>query len=521
MLLLPPPASPIPAHPPWAFAHILVLTALVHVHLSAGSGFITFDELQTVVRNTLHKDSSVLSDSKLQQLWCSLDADNSNQVVPEEFGKFLRRSGGFIKAKGPDNLNKRSIELGGAQTAGLGRALESTPTAELRAKLEAPLGEDELTELSQKLCEWLAESLRAQSKSIHSWYNLFNDADLDGDGVITLDEFQNVVRLRLKKGSSELSDDKLHALWCHLDADDSNEILPQEMSKFLKRNLQKSRGQENLNKRTIELGGAQTAGLGRALESTPTAEMRAKLEAPLTEDQMLGWAKQFCKWLEMSLYKKNLSVHTWFNLFSEIDEDGSGFVTFDEFEDVVRHRLGQSVKKVPDETVRAIWCALDTDDSNQIMPQEMGKWLKQGADEVTSKAPKNLNKRTIELGGAQTAGLGRALESTPTAEMRAKLEAPLTEAELDDLSKKVTSWLEELMYKKNMATHSWFNLFKEADEDGMAHTAQPLQSTRTCAVSLCVSVHAPHMCAPLYRRVPTARVHVHPICLPRFRLHHL
>ena len=321
------------------------------MHRSAGSGFITFDELQAVVRNTLHKDSSVLSDSKLQQLWCSLDADNSNQVVPEEFGKFLRRSGGFIKAKGPDNLNKRSIELGGAQTAGLGRALESTPTAELRAKLEAPLGEDELTELSHKLCEWLAESLRAQSKSIHSWYNLFNDADLDGDGVITLDEFQNVVRLRLKKGSSELSDDKLHALWCHLDEDDSNEILPQEMSKFLKRNLQKSRGQENLNKRNIELGGAQTAGLGRALESTPTAEMRAKLEAPLTE------------------------------------------------------------------------------------------------------------------------------------------------AELDDLSKKVTSWLEELMYKKNMATHSWFNLFKEADEDGMAHTAQPLQSTRTCAVILCVCVYMPLICA--------------------------
>ena len=197
--------------------------------------------------------------------------------------------------------------------------------------------------------------------------------------MITLDEFQNVVRLRLKKGSSELSDDKLHALWCHLDADDSNEILPQEMSKFLKRNLQKSRGQENLNKKKIELGGAQTAGLGRALESTPTAEMRASLEAPLTEE------------------------------------------------------------------------------------------------------------------------------------------------ELDDLSKKVTSWLEELMYKKNMATHSWFNLFKEADEDGMARTAQPLQSTRTYAVSLCGCVqYMPLICArPLSACANRARVHVHPICLPRFRLHHL
>ena len=346
-----------------------------------------------------------------------------------------------------------------------------------------------------------------------------------GSGYITFDELVDVIRHKLKKGPSAMSDDTVMALWCHLDADDSNQIMPQEMGSFLKMipHEFKSKGPDNLNKKKIELGGAQTAGLGRALESTPTAEMRAKLEAPLNEDQMLVWAKQFCKWLEMSLYKKNLSVHTWFNLFSEIDEDGSGFVTFDEFEDVVRHRLGQSVKKVPDETVRAIWCALDTDDSNQIMPQEMGKWLKQGADEVTSKAPKNLNKKKIELGGAQTAGLGRALESTPTAEMRASLEAPLTEEELDDLSKKVTSWLEELMYKKNMATHSWFNLFKEADEDGMARTAQPLQSTRTYAVSLCGCVqYMPLICArPLSACANRARVHVHPICLPRFRLHHL
>ena len=160
-------------------------TALVHVHRSAGSGFITFDELQTVVRNTLHKDSSVLSDRKLLQLWCSLDADNSNQVVPEEFGKFLRRSGGFIKAKGPDNLNKRSIELGGAQTAGLGRALESTPTAEMRANLEAELTEEELNDLSRKMCRWMEELLAQKNQSVHSWYNLFSEADEDASGFIT------------------------------------------------------------------------------------------------------------------------------------------------------------------------------------------------------------------------------------------------------------------------------------------------------------------------------------------------
>ena len=190
---------------------------------------------------------------------------------------------------------------------------------------------------------------------------------------------------------------------------------------------------------------------------------------------------------------------------------------------MLRRRLKKGPSAVSEDTLIALWCAIDADDSNQVYPQEFGAFLRRGASDFKSKAPANLNKRTIELGGAQTAGLGRALESTPTAAMRANLEAPLTEEELDDLSKKVTGWLEELMYKKNMATHSWFNLFKEADEDGMARTAQPLQSTRTYAVSLCGCVqYMPLICArPLSACANRARVHVHPICLPRFRLHHL
>ncbi len=133
-----------------------------------------------------------------------------------------------------------------------------------------------------------------------------------------------MLRRRLKKGLSAVSDETLTALWCAIDADDSDQIYPQEFGAFLRRGASdfKSKAPSNLNKKTIELGGSQTDGLGRALESTPTAEMRASLEAELTDDEMLEWAKKFCKWLEMSLYKQNLSVHSWFNLFNEVDEDG-------------------------------------------------------------------------------------------------------------------------------------------------------------------------------------------------------
>ena len=40
-------------------------------------------------------------------------------------------------------------------------------------------------------------------------------------------------------------------------------------------------------------------------------------------------------------YKDNRAkATTWFNLFADVDEDGSGYITFDEFENVARRKLG-------------------------------------------------------------------------------------------------------------------------------------------------------------------------------------
>ena len=416
-----------------------------------------------MLRRRLKKGPSAVSEDTLIALWCAIDADDSDQVYPQEFGAFLRRGAADFKSKAPDNLNKRNIELGGAQTAGLGRALESTPTAEMRAKLEAPLNEDQMLVWAKQFCKWLEMSLYKKNLSVHTWFNLFSEIDEDGSGFVTFDEFEDVVRHRLGQSVKKVPDETVRAIWCALDTDDSNQIMPQEMGKWLKQGADEvtSKAPKNLNKKKIELGGAQTAGLGRALESTPTAEMRASLQAPLTEDQMLELSKHFNEWLEASIYASNRSTHSWFNLFKEIDEDGSGYITFDEFEDVIRHKLKQPKKVISDERVKAIWCALDADDSNQIMPQEMGKWLKQGAIEKKAKlAPSSIKK--IELGGLHTAGIGRALASTPTAEMRAKLEAggvgALTKEDLHALSKSFNERLEQSAYNKNKNTHSWFSL---------------------------------------------------------------
>ncbi len=443
------------------------------------------DRFKEVLRRKLDIGPSALSEEALTGLWCALDVDDSSQVTPEEMAQFLKH-GKVERAK------KAEFKTYQAN-------LQALPTAAMRAGLEAELTEEQLAGLSSKLNAWLEESLYKQNKSIHSWFNLFREADEDGSGLcadrrtdpssshpagfcpaatpciadrsvrppptcvssITFDELVDVIRHKLKKGPSVLPDDTLKALWCHLDADDSNQIMPNEMGKFLKQTQSehKSKGPANLNKKKIELGGSQTDGLGRALESTPTAEMRASLEAELTDDELTELSKQFNEWLEHSIYASNRSTHSWFNLFKEVDDDGSGFITFDEFEDVIRHKLKQPKKTISDARIKALWCALDADDSNQIMPQEMGKWLKRGAIEKKAKVAV-LKKK--ELGSSTELAMSRALGVTPTSELRAKLEAegvaPLTKDDLLALSKSFNEKLEQSAYNKNKHTHSWFNL---------------------------------------------------------------
>ena len=50
----------------------------------------TFDELEVVVRKKLSMKKNELSEPALKALWCALDADDSNQVMADEFHKFLK-----------------------------------------------------------------------------------------------------------------------------------------------------------------------------------------------------------------------------------------------------------------------------------------------------------------------------------------------------------------------------------------------------------------------------------------------
>ena len=81
------------------------------------------------------------------------------------------------------------------------------------------------------------------------------------------------------------------------------------------------------------------ADMKRVDNSHPTKVMREELEAlgialPDPEEQ-LRLSKLFNEKLEIWRFEEHKGVSvSWFNLFAEIDEDGSGYVTFDEVRNV-------------------------------------------------------------------------------------------------------------------------------------------------------------------------------------------
>ena len=84
----------------------------------------------------------------------------------------------------------------------------------------------------------------------------------------------------------------------------------------------------------------------------------------------------------------------------QVDVDGSGYITFDELEDVVRHKLKKGPKVISQNTLKAMWCIFDEDNSNSIMKDEMAGFFKMGAPEKKKPAAVQRERTAASLVGA-------------------------------------------------------------------------------------------------------------------------
>lgn len=50
----------------------------------------------------------------------------------------------------------------------------------------------------------------------------------------------------------------------------------------------------------------------------------------------------------------------------QVDQDDSGYITYDELKTVIRQKLRINTKVMPETKLKTLWCVLDNDDSNQV-----------------------------------------------------------------------------------------------------------------------------------------------------------
>jgi hypothetical protein len=150
-----------------------------------------------------------------------------------------------------------------------------------------------------------------------------------------------VVRQRLFKGPSDVSDDALKALWVTLDLDGNSFLTRDEMASFLKRGtIEKAKTVQRLaSHKSVgfdQMDGYEANPLDResAGGTSSTAEMRAELASRGIdlpgEAELTRLSQRFNLWLEEKRMRDDHTMQStsWFNLWKLLDDDGSNFVTY-------------------------------------------------------------------------------------------------------------------------------------------------------------------------------------------------
>ena len=237
-----------------------------------------------------------------------------------------------------------------------------------------------------------------------------------------------------------------------------------------------ARAKRQLKSRNLIAGGAPAAASG----ATDRTSMKQEVEAagcPLPDDNMMKvYSRKFNERIDNILGTETLKKGTWSTLFKDIDHDHSGLITFDELKSGVRERLKISVKDLSELELKALWVALDTDDSGFIEATEFQKFMNRDAPpplnreqrsqmlmlkrQNTRSLNEELAKRELELDGLKGA--------QTTKEMKAEIEAAGQVVPADEELVQLAVWWAKKVAVFKPGVHrgvAWLQVFKEVGND--------------------------------------------------------
>jgi Ca2+-binding EF-hand superfamily protein len=315
------------------------------------------------------------------------------------------------------------------------------------------LSSDEAMEFVAKLNEKINQQLPEGEGD--RWFELFKEFDGDASGLLTFDELKFGIRTQLLMDESELSNQKLKALWITLDEDDSGFVESGEFGRFMKREAPKNKDEErrellrqSSRQKRASLEKDKQLQIADAMltSSVPTAEMRAELAqagvALPNDEELAKMATQFSRWTKLYLPDAHQGS-AWIKVIQMVGDDMSGLLTYDQVRRVVREVF--KVKKVvwSENMIKALWCTLDVKNADSIPTMEFGRFVKR-ADTTTTRAPGWTQKQW-------TGNSDRLLEVRP---------GGLSAEECKSVAATINSRVDEMMPGED-----WLSLFKAIDED--------------------------------------------------------
>eukprot|EP00435_Cladocopium_sp_Y103_P040812 s1364_g11.t1 len=309
-----------------------------------GSGSMTYDEMLGVFRKGfpgLSIPPQKLPEQDLRGFWRTLDAHRSGRVEVYDFMIFMRKYGAQYSMHRSSRARKSEV------VEDFGHPAERT--------------DDELRQTAQVLDESLTAywnrrgvHVRAQDK----WQRFLDEADLNRDGLVTFQDLEQALIMRLKSGRKFIDDnamfafsgkvlaqfsadgavvngvshDDLYALWCRIDADQSGRVSYIEWTN----------GMYRLRIDTWPL-----------LTEVQQGEVVDKISEAAS------------KWIGNNT--------NWYKVFKLVDVDCSGSIGYDEFFRIIRRPLpclAISTKEISNDELKGLWKAMDADLSGSISCQE-------------------------------------------------------------------------------------------------------------------------------------------------------
>jgi len=152
----------------------------------------------------------------------------------------------------------------------------------------------------------------------------------------------------------------------------------------------------------------------------------------------------------------------WFRMFANMDDDGSGRISFTEFSGLVREELRLRISDLSLETMQRVWRALDIDGSGWISAGEFGAFMRKGEptggltwrEVVAAKNAASAAKVRKELEERSGKSLSSMLSETQPADPEAVTKlASLLHSKLANLFPDPTA-------------RQWFNMFRHIDDNG-------------------------------------------------------